>query len=443
MSKESPILIRAFKEESELEVWKQDNNGQYALLKTYPICRWSGELGPKIKQGDRQAPEGFYNVTPAQMNPNSQYYLSFNLGYPNAFDRSHGRTGSHLMVHGDCSSAGCYSMTDAQMAEIFALGRESFFGGQRSFQVQAYPFRMTPTNMARHRNSPHFAFWKMLKEGNDHFEVTRAEPKVDVCGKRYVFNATASSPFQPAGPCPAMEVQEEIAQAVAAKRQRDDQRFAEALAKVTPAPVKVGNDGGMHPVFVSTVNPQIIQDDKGNVRWQVENPKGAVPRIADAPQVEPTVQLASAEPTSLPETTAASSSNRPSAAASLNSRRAEPAAYNAAPRNEPETGSKIGALFGSLFSFGSKTEEPATRTASIGSETESVPMPRPAPRAIRALAQAPASAPAQPAAAASPARADQPAMAARPNPASGASLMSGAQPVVQGGSFDSRWATFR
>ena len=123
------------------------------------------------------------------MNPNSQFYLSFDLGYPNAFDRAHGRTGAHLMVHGDCSSRGCYSMTDEQISEIYALGREAFFGGQRAFQVQAYPFRMTPENFARHRNSPHLAFWKMLKRGNDHFETTKLEPKVNVCEKRYVFDA--------------------------------------------------------------------------------------------------------------------------------------------------------------------------------------------------------------------------------------------------------------
>ena len=189
MPTESPILVRLFKEEAELEVWKQDAAGRYDLLKTYPICRWSGELGPKIKEGDRQAPEGFYTITPAQMNPNSQFYLSFNMGYPNAFDRAHGRTGAHLMVHGDCSSRGCYAMTDDQIGEIYALARESFFGGQRSFQVQAYPFRMTPANFAKHRNNPNIPFWRMLKEGNDHFEITRQEPKVDVCEKRYVFNA--------------------------------------------------------------------------------------------------------------------------------------------------------------------------------------------------------------------------------------------------------------
>src|SRR5262245_32841405 len=176
MAKESPILVRIFKEESEFEVWKQDKSGRFALLNTYPICRWSGELGPKIKQGDRQAPEGFYTITPGLMNPNSNYYLAINTGFPNAYDRANGRTGAFLMIHGDCSSAGCYAMTDEQIAEIYALARESFFGGQRSFQIQAYPFRMTPLNMAKHRNSPHMAFWKMLKEGYDYFEVTRAEP---------------------------------------------------------------------------------------------------------------------------------------------------------------------------------------------------------------------------------------------------------------------------
>src|SRR5262245_23744420 len=121
MAKESPILVRIFKEESELEVWKEDKAGRFALLRTYPICRWSGELGPKIKQGDRQAPEGFYTITPSLMNPNSQYYLAINTGFPNAYDRANDRTGAALMIHGDCASAGCYAMTDEQIAEIYAL----------------------------------------------------------------------------------------------------------------------------------------------------------------------------------------------------------------------------------------------------------------------------------------------------------------------------------
>ena len=188
MDLQSPILVRLFKQEAELEIWKQDRSGRFALLKTYPICRWSGDLGPKVREGDRQAPEGFYAISPAQMNPQSAYYLSFNTGYPNAFDRALGRSGSQLMVHGDCSSRGCYAMTDEQIAEIYSLGRESFFGGQKSFQLQAYPFKMTAANMAKHRNNPNMPFWKMIKEGYDHFEVTRQEPKVEFCENKYVFD---------------------------------------------------------------------------------------------------------------------------------------------------------------------------------------------------------------------------------------------------------------
>src|SRR5437588_680211 len=260
MPLESPMLVRLFKQEAELEVWKQDASGRYGLLKTYPICRWSGELGPKIREGDRQAPEGFYTITPAQMNPNSQFYLSFNIGYPNAYDKAWGRTGAHLMVHGDCSSRGCYAMTDDQIGEIYALARESFFGGQRSFQVQAYPFRMTPVNMAKHRNNPNMPFWKMLKEGNDHFEVMRLEPKVDVCEKRYVFdaeppaNASPARPlsFNPAGRCPVYEIPQELAEAVAEKQKGDDIKTAELIARGTPvAPVRTGMDGGMNPAFAA------------------------------------------------------------------------------------------------------------------------------------------------------------------------------------------------
>src|SRR5262249_8771566 len=129
MDPQSPMLVRLYKQEAELEVWKQNRSGRFELLKVYPICRWYGDLGPKVKEGDRQAPEVFYTISPAQMNPQSAYYLSFNTGFPNAYDRAWGRTGSELMVHGDCSSRGCYAMTDEQISEIYSLGRESFFGG--------------------------------------------------------------------------------------------------------------------------------------------------------------------------------------------------------------------------------------------------------------------------------------------------------------------------
>jgi len=204
MAKNSPIVIRIFKEESTLEIWKQRRNGQYALISSYEICKWSGKLGPKFIEGDRQAPEGFYTVRPSQMNPNSQYYLSFNIGYPNAYDRAHGRTGQHLMVHGACSSAGCYSMSDANIAEIYAFGRDAFKGGQQEFQVQAFPFRMSAENMARYAQDPNYPFWKMLKRGYDIFETTKKPPRVDVCEKRYVFNQARAGdmPRDPAAACP-------------------------------------------------------------------------------------------------------------------------------------------------------------------------------------------------------------------------------------------------
>ena len=260
MDLQSPMLVRLFKQEAELEVWKQDRSGRFALLKTYPICRWSGDLGPKVREGDRQAPEGFYSISPGQMNPQSAYYLSFNTGYPNAYDRSLGHTGSELMVHGDCSSRGCYAMTDEQIAEIYSLGRESFFGGQRAFQFQAYPFKMTPVNMARHRNNPNMPFWKMIKEGYDHFEVTRQEPKVDFCEKKYVFDA-AKPPdakrdpvFQASAKCPAYVIPDEVADAVREKQQQDEAETAKLIARGTPvARINTGIDGGMNRVFAARI----------------------------------------------------------------------------------------------------------------------------------------------------------------------------------------------
>jgi murein L,D-transpeptidase YafK len=239
MSKDQPILIRSYKKESELEVWKRKADGRYTLLKTYPMCRWSGQLGPKVREGDRMAPEGFYAITPAQMNPNSSYYVSFNMGYPNAYDRSYGRTGAHLMVHGACSSAGCYSMTDDQIGEIYALVREAQNAGQKAVQMQALPFRMTPENLAKHRMDSNIAFWKNLKEGADYFEVTRDEPPVNVAGGRYVFSAP--------------NVDSSVAQAVQQKRQQDDVQVAQLVAKGTPAIKLIYDDGDSHASFKKTL----------------------------------------------------------------------------------------------------------------------------------------------------------------------------------------------
>ena len=204
MDRDAPILLRIYKSESTLEVWKQNRDGKYAVLKTYPICKFSGTLGPKIREGDRQAPEGFYDITPAQMNPMSREYLAFNIGFPNTLDRSLGRTGSVVMVHGGCHSIGCYAMTDQNMDEIYALIGEAFSGGQDKIQLQAFPFRMTAEDFAAHaENNPNAPFWAMLKEGSDAFLAAGKPPTVAVCGHRYVFNPDLTGvALDPQTPCP-------------------------------------------------------------------------------------------------------------------------------------------------------------------------------------------------------------------------------------------------
>nr|WP_254007764.1 murein L,D-transpeptidase family protein [Rhizobium sp. L1K21] len=232
MKRDAPIMIRIFKEEGVLEVWKSKPNGRYEMVTDYKICAWSGMLGPKKKEGDRQAPEGFYDITPGLMNPYSNYYLSINMGYPNAFDRSLSRTGSELMIHGACSSRGCYSMTDLQMQEIYALAKEAFDGGQRSFQIQALPFRMTPENMARHAKSEHYEFWKMLKIGYDYFELTHRPPEVAVCENKYVFNQMGANGLNPRGACPAqLQTPPALASAYTAYQQEYEKKFAAAERK--------------------------------------------------------------------------------------------------------------------------------------------------------------------------------------------------------------------
>jgi murein L,D-transpeptidase YafK len=254
-TKDAPILIRTYKKEAELQVWKMRSDGRYVHLKTYPMCRWSGQLGPKTREGDRQAPEGFYSISPGQLNPNSNYYLSFNVGYPNAYDRAWGHSGGAIMVHGACSSAGCFSMTDKQIAEIYAIARSSLYGGQqRAIQMQSYPFKMTAENLAKHRLDPNIGFWKQLKEGSDHFEATGQEPVVAVCGKRYVFNSESANgqPLDPNAACPPLKQDPEIRALVAEKTANDEAKIAELSAKI-PAVKVVYQDGGQHPDFYAKV----------------------------------------------------------------------------------------------------------------------------------------------------------------------------------------------
>ena len=255
MKPESPVLVRIFKQESELEVWKVDASGRYALFKTYPMCRWSGKLGPKTRAGDRQAPEGFYHVSAGMLNPKSQYYAAFNLGYPNRLESALGYTGDALMVHGACSSSGCYAMTDKGVGEIYAIVQRALRGGQGRFQVQAFPFRMTAANMARHGNDPSMPFWRTMKEGYDAFEFTRRQPKVSLCGGRYVFNAEFADgePTDPLAACPAAKP---IDDALVAKLDAERKKVDTALAASGSSPVSAYTDGGMHPSFRNILKRQ-------------------------------------------------------------------------------------------------------------------------------------------------------------------------------------------
>lgn len=304
MSISSPIMVRIFKEEGLLEIWKRKDTGRYDIVTSYNICKWSGRLGPKFMENDRQAPEGFYTVRPAQMNPKSSYHLSFNIGFPNAYDRAHGRSGGNLMVHGACSSAGCYSMSDEQVEEIFAFARDSFKGGQTEFQIQAFPFRMTAENMARYRGDPNYAFWQNLKEGYDHFQISKLPPKVDVCERRYVFNVNApeGAAFSPTGACPPGLTQpESLKTAYESQKARETAAFDKVTAN--------GKDGKRAPSIKGPQEAAVI------AAWQKKRVQGQP--VGNTPPYLPDTAIAFVTPAAEPETPAvAAAPSQPSPDAS-------------------------------------------------------------------------------------------------------------------------------
>ena len=444
MDLQSPILVRLFKQEAELEVWKQDRSGRFALLKTYPICRWSGDLGPKVREGDRQAPEGFYNISPAQMNPQSAYYLSFNTGYPNAYDRSLGHTGSELMVHGDCSSRGCYAMTDEQIAEIYSLGRESFFGGQRAFQFQAYPFRMTPVNMAKHRNNPNMAFWKMIKESYDHFEVTRQEPKVDFCEKKYVFDAVKAPDakrdpvFEASAKCPAYVIPDEVAQAVREKQEQEQAETAKLVANGTPvARLNTGIDGGMNKVFASK-----LQNGSTGLSEGGEG-QGLSLVMARAPgTIPPTVNPPRGPVTSPDEPLAASLA--PAAAPATRMASAAPSQPEAQSdgffSNLARKVGLSGAIAETTATAGPATQSPAAKPKTVVARRNDAP-PRPEASIPKGKPETTKQAAARPPL--KPTVSDSPTAAAAAAPPANGGVVAGSQPIVQANSFESRFSAVK
>jgi murein L,D-transpeptidase YafK len=194
-----PVFIRIFKAESELELW-MEKDGRFVLLDTYPICHWSGTIGPKLREGDKQNPEGFYTVEMRQLRHRGRWPRSLNLGFPNAYDKVLARTGSYILVHGGCSSTGCFAMTNAVMDEIYDLTEKALKGSQSIVHVHTFPFRMTEENLARHAGSDWADFWRNLKSGYDAFEATKIPPRISVCDNRYVVETAALEEEGDAGP---------------------------------------------------------------------------------------------------------------------------------------------------------------------------------------------------------------------------------------------------
>jgi len=383
-TKNAPVLIRAFKKEAEMEIWKQRSDGRYTLLKSFPMCRWSGQLGPKVREGDRQVPEGFYTITPGSMNPNSAYYLSFNVGYPNAYDRALGHTGGSIMVHGICSSAGCFSMTDQQVEEIYAIMREAFAGGQHAVQMQSFPFRMTAENMAKHRLDPNIGFWRELKKGADEFEVTKLQTPVGVCNKHYVFaSAKNGERFDAESACPPLDLDQEVVRAVNDKQARDDSEIQGLVAKgVKPIRI-VYQDGGQNPAFshrfaevsrpdaIAAPPTEIVLDDSPRARpvaVQIAAAKEAATAAAlvdGLPKTPPSVSFAAK---GAPPVAAAPKGAKPVVTASIKARkpvdagRSEPAAatFTSAPsayaKEEPKSATR--SFFDRVMNLGGGESSP-------------------------------------------------------------------------------------
>lgn len=189
-----PVHIRIFKRERRLEVWLQREAERCARFRDYPICSYSGGLGPKLEEGDRQAPEGFYRVSRAQLNPRSRHHLGFNLGFPNVYDRQRGRTGSALMVHGGCSSTGCYAITDAGVDEVYAMVEAALAAGQEAVDVHAFPFPLTQAALAAASGHAWLDFWHNLKTGHDLFLREGVPPLVAAARGIYRFGIDAEDP---------------------------------------------------------------------------------------------------------------------------------------------------------------------------------------------------------------------------------------------------------
>src|SRR5882724_2208162 len=189
------IALRAFKKEAELELWVQDSPGKpFILVKTYPICATSGKLGPKRRFGDEQVPEGFYELD--WFNPQSNFFLSLHVSYPNESDRllgSRQNPGGDIFLHGNCVTIGCLPITDDGIKEVYWLAVLARTSGQTRLPIEIFPARLTDHELdqlsSERRAEPQVVeFWENLRQGFDYFEKYHRPPNVHTSRSgKYVF----------------------------------------------------------------------------------------------------------------------------------------------------------------------------------------------------------------------------------------------------------------
>jgi len=279
VASDASIFIRVFKAESEMEVWTGDEEGNYTLFAKYPICYWSGTLGPKEKEGDKQAPEGFYTVTMEQsIHKGTRWPKALNVGYPNAYDKLNLRTGSHILIHGGCASIGCFAMTNAVSYEVYKLAFDALDAGQPNIPVHVFPFRMTEENLAKYDAPEWRSFWANLKEGYDLFERTHRPPRVSVCGPRYGF--APASRIEGINPGP-IEVCPETAQVIA-DLSRINKRVAEQpQPKTETAEIKTASLAGPASYLGGPTRAAIVHNRLGENFEQQLAPRAPHPGVSE------------------------------------------------------------------------------------------------------------------------------------------------------------------
>ncbi len=183
----SPIFLRVYKQTSEMELWVQ-RGPRYVHFKTYGICRWSGGLGPKFYEGDRQSPEGLYRITTSDLIVNPRWDRAMNINYPNNFDNLNGRGGSGILIHGGCGSIGCFAIQNENVEDVYGAVRAALRGGQVYVPVLALPFRFSALAPEKDDTLRMNEFWADLRRADLLFERDRLPPVAWICDGRYYFS---------------------------------------------------------------------------------------------------------------------------------------------------------------------------------------------------------------------------------------------------------------